>query len=233
MLNMQKKSLVNLPASKFSASATVRLSAMVFGLLFASSVAGPSHAQELEAVQLYTDAELVNMFRQNSHLDRVSETDRCQLVQDIRAQAEIEKRPTYQFLYGDMLAWAVCYERNETLGLEYMQIAAEQGLPEALEQLGRYYHQGILVQQDTTKAILYLREASSLGNLAAQLRFADILIAGDGSPYDLEKAYHWLFNVVTADDSIYAGIERRLQAMAELMPASAVERARDPLLSQR
>ncbi|MEX1220933.1 MAG: tetratricopeptide repeat protein [Idiomarina sp.] len=188
-----------------------------------------SYAQDLEAVQLYTDADLIAMFRQNTHLNRVSEVDRCQLVQDIKAQAEIEKRPTYQFLYGDMLAWNVCYERNEELGLRYMEIAAEQGLPEALEQLGRYYHEGVLVQEDVERAILYLREASSLGSLPAQLRLADILIAGKGSPYDLEKAYQWLYQAVTADRENYQAIRTRLAAMADLMPARVVERARRPL----
>lgn len=188
-----------------------------------------SYAQDLEAVQLYTDAELIAMFRENTHLNRVSEVDRCQLVQDIKAQAEIEKRPTYQFLYGDMLAWNVCYERNEELGVRYMEIAAEQGLPEALEQLGRYYHEGVLVQEDVERAILYLREASSLGSLPAQLRLADILIAGEGSPYDLEKAYQWLYQAVTADSANYQAIRTRLSAMAELMPARVVERARRPL----
>lgn len=190
---------------------------------------GSSHGQDLEAVQLYSDADLIAMFRANTHLNRVSEVDRCQLVQDIKAQAEIEKRPTYQFLYGDMLAWDVCYERNEELGIRYMEVAAEQGLPEALEQLGRYYHQGVLVQKNVERAILYLREASSLGSLRAQLRLADILIAGEGSPYDLEKAYEWLYQAVTADTDNYQAIRSRLAAMAALMPARVVERARRPL----
>lgn len=200
-------------------------------ILLALAVLQPSvsYAQDLEAVQLYTDADLIAMFRENTHLNRVSEVDRCQLVQDIKAQAEIEKRPTYQFLYGDMLAWNVCYERNEELGVRYMEIAAEQGLPEALEQLGRYYHEGVLVQKDVERAILYLREASSLGSLPAQLRLADILIAGEGSPYDLEKAYQWLYQAVTADSANYQAIRTRLSAMAELMPARVVERARRPL----
>ncbi|RUO62939.1 Sel1 repeat-containing protein [Pseudidiomarina planktonica] len=200
-------------------------------ILLALAVLQPSvsYAQDLEAVQLYTDADLIAMFRENTHLNRVSAVDRCQLVQDIKAQAEIEKRPTYQFLYGDMLAWNVCYERNEELGVRYMEIAAEQGLPEALEQLGRYYHEGVLVQKDVERAILYLREASSLGNLPAQLRLADILIAGEGSPYDLEKAYQWLYQAVTADSANYQAIRTRLSAMAELMPARVVERARRPL----
>lgn len=218
--------MLGLTSNKNAKSMQTRWFALVAAMLW---LAPPAHGQELEAVQLYTDGELVDMFRENSHLQRVSVTDRCQLVQDIRAQAEIERRPAYQFLYGDMLAWNVCYDRNEALGLEYMKIAAQQGLPEALEQLGRYYHEGILVQRDLDEAILYLREAASLGNMAAQLRFADILIAGDGSPYDLERAYHWLHHAVTANDALYRQIDNRLTRLAQLMPPHIVERAKEPL----
>ncbi|MCC5854323.1 MAG: sel1 repeat family protein [Idiomarina sp.] len=182
-----------------------------------------------EAVQLYTDDELVRMIRENSHLHRVRDVDDCQLYQDIKAQAEIERRPAYQFLYGDMLAYAVCYDRDVALGVRYMELAAEQGLPEALEQLGRYYHVGRLVQPDMRRAILYLREAASLGNLAAQKRFAQILLGGHGSALDFEAAYHYLHNAVTGDNSEHRQIQGLLARLAERMPPRIVERARQPL----
>ncbi|RUO78196.1 flagellar protein MotX [Idiomarina tyrosinivorans] len=192
-------------------------------------VSGHACAQEMRAVQLYSDADLVEMFNQNSHLQQVRDVDRCQLVQDIEAQAAIEKRPTYQFLYGDMLAWGVCYDRRVELGLHYMELAAQQGLVQALEQLGRYYHQGTLVQKDVDRAVLYLREASSLGYLPAQLRFASILNKGNGSPYDFEAAYHWLHNAVTGDAATHQRIADELRQLAKKMPASVVERAKRPL----
>ena len=185
---------------------------------------------ELEAVQLYSDAALVEMFDKNQHLRQVEDVDRCQLVMDIEAQAELEQRPTYQFLYGDMLAWGVCYDKDVALGLHYMETAADQGFIQALEQLGRYYHKGTIVQQDLERAIRYLREAASLGNLAAQKRFADIMLAGNGSPYDFTHAYHWLHNAVTGDKNEHQEIERKLQQLAQLMPASAVEKARQETL---
>ncbi|EKE83753.1 tetratricopeptide repeat protein [Idiomarina xiamenensis] len=197
--------------------------------VIANFYASYAYGEEMEAVQLYSDRELIEMIRDNTHLQRVRDTDRCQLVQDVEAQASLEKRPAYQFLYGDMLAWGVCYKTNAELGLHYMQLAAQQGMPEALEQLGRYYHTGRLVQVDTERAIRYLREAASLGNLPAQLRLADILIAGNGSPYDFEQAYHWLHNAVTADRGQHQQIEKKLKALAKLMPASVVERAQQPL----
>jgi len=110
-----------------------------------------------------------------------------------------------------------------------MEKAAQHGLLEALEQLGRYYHEGVLVQKDIDRAILYLREAASLGNLPAQRRFAEILLADKGSPYDYEKAYHWLHNAITANQGTYQDIEQKLAKLAERMPPSVVEKAKRPL----
>ncbi|MGX5915506.1 tetratricopeptide repeat protein [Aliidiomarina sp. Khilg15.8] len=191
---------------------------------------GSSLMQRLpEAVQLYTDSELVQLIRQNRHLQRVRDVDDCQLYQDIEAQAVTEQRPTYQLLYGDMLAYEVCYERDVELGVTYMKRAAEQGMPEAIEQIGRYYHTGQLVQKDIARAIHYLREAAALGNLRAQKRFADILLDGNGSPLDYEAAYHYLHNAVSGDREEHRAIEQRLQQLAERMPPRIVERAKSPL----
>lgn len=189
----------------------------------------PAKSQDIEAVQLYSDADLVEMFATNEHLTEVRDVDRCQLAQDIEAQAELERRPTYQFLYGDMKAWGICYDRDPKVGLLYMEKAAEQGLLEALEQLGRYYHEGTLVQQDIERAILYLREAASLGNLRAQQRFARILLNDSGSPYDYENAYHWLHNSVTGDANKHREIQQLLAQLSERMPASVIEKAKRPL----
>ena len=143
----------------------------LIGLLLAS-ISQFSFAQpgELKAVPLYSQAELIELIKKNQHLKRVKD-DECQLVQDIEARAETMALPSYQFLYGDMLAYAVCVERDVELGLYYMKQAAEQGLASALEQLGRYYDVGQLVQADKAMAITYLREAAAQGDLKAHLCF--------------------------------------------------------------
>lgn len=186
-------------------------------------------ARGVEAVQLYSDDELVKMIRDNTHFHRVRDIDDCQLYQDIRAQAEIERRPVYQLMYGDMLAYAVCYEQNVELGVTYMESAAAQGMPEALEQMGRYYHVGRFVQQDKQRALLYLREAAALGYLPAQMRFADLLLSGVGSPLDYEAAYHYLHNAVTGDPDAHQNIQSQLEQLAERLPPRIVERAKSPL----
>lgn len=198
----------------------------VFSLLVIVASSVSAQEDELEAVQLYSDERLVALFEDNSHLQQVEDVDRCQLVKDIEAQAALEKRPTYQFLYGDMLAWGICYERDVELGVHYMQVAADQGLIQALEQLGRYYHNGTLVQPDMKQAIVYLREAASLGNLSAQKRFADIMLTGDGSPFDFPYAYHWLHKSITGDEQQHQQIQQKLNQLARLMPPSVVQQAR-------
>ncbi len=151
-------------------------------ITFLFAFTGSSQAQQLEAVQIYSQDDLIKMININVHLERVV-ADRCQLVQDIEARAEVLRVPAYQFLWGDMLAWGVCVDAEPERGIYYMREAAAQGLAAALEQLGRYYSLGKLVQEDKKRAVIYLREASALGNLKAQLQLADLFIDGYGSPY--------------------------------------------------
>jgi len=184
--------------------------------------------EPLTAVPLYTETELLALINKNAHLARVKADD-CQLVQDIEARANKMALPSYQFLYGDMLAYAVCVDRNVELGVYYMRQAANQGLAAALEQLGRYYDIGRLVQKDKAMAITYLREASAQGNLKAQLRLVKLFNDGFGSPRDYEDAYRWLFHAMVADKATHKKIERALSQLAQKMPDSVVERARLPM----
>ena len=184
--------------------------------------------EELRAVQLYDQDKLIEMIDANTHLNKVVE-DRCQLVQDIEARADVLKVPAYQFLWGDMLAWGVCVDAEPARGISYMEDAANQGFPAALEQLGRYYAKGTLVQQDKSRAVVYLREASSLQNLNAQIRLVELFLEGYGSPYDYEDAYHWLYNSVTDDKQKHQQIAGYLSQLEALMHPKAVRAARRPL----
>lgn len=186
------------------------------------------NAQELQAVELYTQDELLKLIRVNQHLQRVKADD-CQLVRDIEARAEIMKLPSYQFLFGDMLAYGVCVPRDVERGWDLMLQSAEQGLPEGLEQVGRYYHLGRFVQKDVNRAIIYLREASAMGSINAKIRLAEILIAGQGSPTDFEQSYRWLHHAITADPAIHAKLNSLKQQLAQKMPARVVASAERPV----
>ena len=85
------------------------------------------------------------------------------------------------------------------------------------------------MQPDIDKAIVYLREASALGNLKAQLRLAQILADGHGSPVDFEQSYRWLHNAVTADAGTHKQIQQLLVMLCKKMPARFVANAKRPV----
>jgi sodium-type polar flagellar protein MotX len=176
-------------------------------------------------VPIYSEAELIKLIEQKKHLEQVK-ADNCQLVEDIVARATRINLPAYEFLYGDMLAWGVCVDQDVELGLYYMESAANQGLPSALEQLGRYYSRGTLVQQDKERAIPYLREAAAMGNLPARIQLAELLLRDYGSPLDYEDAYRWLYNTVTSDSQVHKRIAKLRFGLEQRMPQNIVARAK-------
>ena len=180
---------------------------------------------ELQAVPLYRQDELLNWIEQGRHLTRVKQ-DRCQLTQDIEARASVMKIPAYQFLWGDMLAWGVCTKPDALVGVQYMWEAANQGLAPALEQLGRYYWKGILVQKDLVRAETLMREAASLGFQRAQIEWVEMLLQGMGSPLDYEEAYHWLHGAVIGDKATHQKAASLLSRLGNRMPANAIARAK-------
>ena len=179
----------------------------------------------LQAVHLYRQDELLNWIEQGRHLQQVKQ-DRCQLTQDIEVRAEVMKVPAYQFLWGDMLAWGVCIKPNAELGVKFMWEAANQGLAPALEQLGRYYWKGTLVQKDLLKAETLMREAASLGFQRAQIEWVEMLLQGLGSPLDYEEAYHWLHSAVIGDKAQHQKATSLLKRLGNRMPANAIARAK-------
>ena len=46
----------------------------------------PAYSQNMQAVQVYTDNQLLDLIKENKHLSQVV-LDECQLVQDIEARA--------------------------------------------------------------------------------------------------------------------------------------------------
>lgn len=71
----------------------------------------PAYAADLgEPVPIYSEAELIKLIEENKHLERVK-ADNCQIVEDIVARATRISLPSYEFLYGDMLAWECVWIR--------------------------------------------------------------------------------------------------------------------------
>jgi sodium-type polar flagellar protein MotX len=199
----------------------------IFGLLMLVCSYLPTvYGAKLNVVQIYTDDVLLDLIKENKHLSQMV-VDECQLVQDIEARAVISNKPAFQFLWGDMLAFGVCVKKNVPLGLHYMRESADQGLPEALEQLGRYYHVGKFMQPDIRQAIIFLKAAAILDNLKAQIRLAEIYNAGEGSPLDFPELYAQLHHSVTDDKKTHKKIKRLLAGLAEKMPERVVNAAKE------
>ena len=201
----------------------MRILFLFFIILLASSSAVAK--KNMQAVQIYTDNQLLDLIKENKHLGQVV-LDECQLVQDIEARAHKAHMPSYQFLWGDMLAYGVCVKKDIPLGLHFMHLAADQGLAEGLEQLGRYYHIGKFIQVDIDLAIMYLKTAASMNNLAAQMRLADIYEAGYGSPLDYPALYSQLHHSLTDDKVVHKQISQLLANLASKMPDNVVNKAK-------
>ena len=205
-----------------------QITTTVILLLMAAGLPWRAGAEVRGVVQLYSQPELLKMIRENTHLSRVKNDD-CQLVEDIKARAEILKIPAYQFLYGDMLAYGVCVDRDVRYGLLMIEDSANQGLPDGLEQLGRYYHTGRFFQKDNDRALRYLREAASLGHIGAQMQLIELFLEDVGSPRDYEDAYHWLHNAIIVDRKERKRAATLLAKLAERMPQKVVKRAKRPI----
>lgn len=180
---------------------------------------------DYEVIQLYTQDELTALINKNQHLQRIKK-DECQLVEDIRAHALKIEEPSYVYLWGDMLAWGVCVDRDAPLGLHYIEQSAKQGLLPAIEQLGRYYEKGILVQQDKERAIIYYREAALQGFLNAKINYVRMLNEGYGSPVDYQDAYSALFHTVVSNKTTHKKIQIMLDKLASKMPEHIVKQAK-------
>lgn len=179
----------------------------------------------LQAVQIYSQDELLDLIKENKHLERVK-ADRCQLNRDIKDRAIKLKVPAYQFLYGDMLAWGVCFERDAELGLFYIRESSSQGLVEAIEQLGRYYFIGRFVQKDLERAYQLTYRAAELGNINAQLRLVQMHLDGLGSPYEFENSYRLLHHSIIADEAKHKEAADLLAQLSVMMSPKSVKKAK-------
>ena len=108
-----------------------------------------------------------------------------------------------------------------------MRLAADQGLVEGIEQIGRYYHVGKFMQVDMGQAIRFLKAAAAMNNLAAQMRLASIYQQGYGSPLDYPALYSQLHHAITDDKKTHKKITRLLAQLAEKMPDKVVNTSKN------
>lgn len=86
------------------------------------------------------------------------------------------------------------YEENENYieALEWFQKAAEQGNEYALCNLGRFYMEGIGVDESPKKAIKYFLAAAEMGNADAQFNVGLAYGKGVGVEQNLSEMARWM-----------------------------------------
>lgn len=188
-----------------------------------------AHAESI-AVDIYSQKQLLDLIKQDRYLEQVKADD-CQLVQDIEARAQVLNQPLYQYLWGEMLNYGICVPAQPSRGMELLQMAANQGSPEAMVLLAQYYQDGVFVVQNKHRAVQYVLPAAANGNQTARLMLARLMSQGYGSPRDYELAYHWLFNEVFSEEATKLEALTLLQGLEAKMPASVVKRARKASLT--
>ncbi len=187
---------------------------------------------QTEAVDIYSQDQLLDLIRSNQYLAKVKHDD-CQLVQDIEARAQVLKQPLYQFLWGEMLNHGICVKANPAKGIALLRDSAEQGSSEAMLKLAEYYQSGKFVIRNKERAVHYLLPAAASGDLPARMTLVRLFSEGYGSPRDYEMAYHWLYNDVFTDEATQKKALSLLKALAAKMPPSAVARAQQEQLRSR
>lgn len=103
---------------------------------------------------------------------------------------------------------------------ECFELAAEQGHPAALAQLGAIYAQGLGCDVDLDKAATYTLQAAELGFPQGQFNLFTLYHDGAGLPKDMQKAIKWLMEAAAQDypNAVYA-LACILQA--EIIPGRA------------
>jgi sodium-type polar flagellar protein MotX len=187
---------------------------------------------ETQAVDIYSQEQLLELIRSKQYLNKVKADD-CQLVQDIEARAEVLKQPLYQYLWGEMLNIGICVKANPERGMPLLRRSAEQGSAEAMVRIAEYYYQGKFVIKDKDRAVKYALPAAANGDLPARIMLVRLFSEGYGSPMDYEMGYHWLYNHVFSDEKTKKEALTLLQVLAARMPASSVARAKQEYLRTR
>lgn len=108
---------------------------------------------------------------------------------NIQVVASLEKYNA-QHLYD--LGIEYFNSQNYEKAIECYSKAAEQGLPEAQNELGNMYYFGLGVERDFSKALNYYRNAAKAGYVNAQYSLGNCYLLGDGIDRDNKEAIKWI-----------------------------------------
>lgn len=170
-------------------------------------------------VEIYTESELLTLIRNNQHLSRVKK-DQCQIIDDIKANAEVLLQPTFQLLWGEMLLNGVCTKRNIDYGLIWLRNAVRQGLPEAMLKMAHYYRNSRFVIPNYEKAVRLALASARSGNVDARILLVELYLIGHGYPGDYLDAYNMLYHSGFKTVQQNSKARELLKQFANLLPPS-------------
>jgi hypothetical protein len=116
--------------------------------------------------------------------------------------------------------------QDDVEAVRWYRLAADQGLADAQDYLGRSYLDGRGVPQDDAEAARWFRAAATEGHAGAQFRLGMMYDLGRGVPQDYVEAHMW-FNLAAAQSSGEdrdTVVERR-DSVAERMTAEQIAEA--------
>ncbi|MBL6734484.1 MAG: sel1 repeat family protein [Shewanellaceae bacterium] len=198
--------------------------------LWACVVFGDNHEKQridddeevmIKAIDVYSEALLLNYIRRDLHLWRIKKDD-CQIVDDIIANAQVLRLPTFQYLYGEMLLYGVCVRKNVPYGMNVLRDSVRQGMPEAMYKLAVYYRDSDYLIENPEKSVRLLLEAAQTGHMRSRLLLVELLLDGFGSARDHEKAYDWLYHARFSKAEQRRKAQTLLAALANILPPSVV-----------
>lgn len=207
-------------------------SALFMSFVLASLSSQVQARAEDEAVDIYSQEQLIELIRNKQYLNRVKEDD-CQLVQDIEARAEVLKQPLYQYLWAEMLNYGICVKANPPRGMGLLRDAVAQGSSEAMVRIAEYYYHGTFVFQDKDRAVKYVLPAAASGDLPARVLLVRLFCEGYGSYRDFELGYLWLYNDVVSDDAMKKEAYELLKVLEQKIPPSIIARIKQDHLKSR
>ena len=77
--------------------------------------------------------------------------------------------------------------------------------PDAMADMGSFYREGRLVEQDYAKAMEYLNKAAAKGNVKAMYEIYQMHLRGEGVQPNFNLAKEWLRKSMDADNSVLNG----------------------------
>lgn len=175
-------------------------------------------------VDMYSAEQMNRMIEESKMYQIIRDRDHCQFTPDIEDRARLVSVTPFMYAWGDMLIHGFCVDKDEALGLKYMQKAADKAYAPAMERLAFYYEKGILVNSSIKMSEKYMRAAALLGSKNGRLGWADMLVRGYGSPSFYEEAFSWLYHTVYDDPYSRLKQEYLQKELQKRMPPDVIAR---------